>query len=389
MKLWLKRTFTPQGIAGALKKIAALPAGSRIDRSNAAQASHMFFGSISRQISFLFATHPPLDDRIRAIEPSWDGRLAVINDSPDVGAAGADSTADMFPGQAAQLTGAAIPDATRVAPESVDRFVSQAGNTNEASLEYAQTFQQQDPLNDAAREPFSAICLVYAMLMADSTENIRQAQLRLIDDFCGSAGCELTMRLQALLGDRDHRDNLSYLDLAMPALKTMSRDQYLKFMHTVLRLVTSDRRVMIFEWVLHRVLVKHLRPHFEGPQHLHGRIRGVGASPQAARSAAKLLAILASTGNSDFDAQLAAYKAGTAQLEVHEPFAKQEVFDFERINDALEVLRKLKPLAKPRLLKACIHTVEHDGVLRADEYALVQGIAATLDCPLPPVMGDA
>ena len=54
------------------------------------------------------------------------------------------------------------------------------------------------------------------------------------------------------------------------------------------------------------------------------------------------------------------------------------------MNAALGNLRKLKPLVKPALLKACAATVLADGAVSADEGALLQGIAATLDCPLPP-----
>ena len=44
----------------------------------------------------------------------------------------------------------------------------------------------------------------------------------------------------------------------------------------------------------------------------------------------------------------------------------------------------MKPLIKPTLLKACAATVLADGEVGADEGALLQGVAATLDCPLPP-----
>ncbi|MEO0415119.1 MAG: M48 family metalloprotease, partial [Verrucomicrobiota bacterium] len=64
-------TRNPDGIAGALKKIGALSAGSKIRHPMARDASHLFFGTALK--SDLFATHPPLADRIKQLIPSWDG----------------------------------------------------------------------------------------------------------------------------------------------------------------------------------------------------------------------------------------------------------------------------------------------------------------------------
>jgi hypothetical protein len=57
--------------------------------------------------------------------------------------------------------------------------------------------------------------------------------------------------------------------------------------------------------------------------------------------------------------------------------------NFTRLNDALRDLRALHPLAKPRLIKGCAACALTDGAT-SSERALLIGIAATLDCPLPP-----
>ena len=68
-------TRHPDGIAGALKKIAGFSAGSRVQSPNAPAASHMFFGRATGGFSGMFSTHPPLEERIRRIDPSWDGTV--------------------------------------------------------------------------------------------------------------------------------------------------------------------------------------------------------------------------------------------------------------------------------------------------------------------------
>lgn len=56
-------TRNPSGIAGALKKIR--DHGSRIQNPHATETSHLFFANA---LTSLFATHPPLEKRIAAIE---------------------------------------------------------------------------------------------------------------------------------------------------------------------------------------------------------------------------------------------------------------------------------------------------------------------------------
>jgi len=68
-------TRNPAGLSAALQKLGGT--GSQVKSAHAGEASHMFFGN-GMGTSFLgatLATHPPLAERIRAIDPSWDGKF--------------------------------------------------------------------------------------------------------------------------------------------------------------------------------------------------------------------------------------------------------------------------------------------------------------------------
>src|SRR4051794_24298760 len=65
-------TRNPEGIAGALKRIGAAVFGSKLLSPRAAEASHMYF---AEGIGTLFASHPPLNDRIARIDPQWNGKF--------------------------------------------------------------------------------------------------------------------------------------------------------------------------------------------------------------------------------------------------------------------------------------------------------------------------
>jgi Zn-dependent protease with chaperone function len=69
-------TRNPAGIGGALKKIAGYAMGSSLAHAKSAAIGHFFFAQGFRStFGGLWATHPPLEVRIRAIEPAFDGKV--------------------------------------------------------------------------------------------------------------------------------------------------------------------------------------------------------------------------------------------------------------------------------------------------------------------------
>src|ERR1700730_15716821 len=62
-------TRNPQGLKEALVKIAAMPDGSVLTTPHAEQAAHMFF---AEGLNRFFATHPPILERIRELDPHFD-----------------------------------------------------------------------------------------------------------------------------------------------------------------------------------------------------------------------------------------------------------------------------------------------------------------------------
>ncbi|WP_291322366.1 M48 family metallopeptidase, partial [Desulfonatronospira sp.] len=68
-------TRMPQAMEGALKKIRDISMTenkNHLNNPNAEQASHMFFTEAVSKFESLFATHPPIEDRIRRINPDYD-----------------------------------------------------------------------------------------------------------------------------------------------------------------------------------------------------------------------------------------------------------------------------------------------------------------------------
>ncbi len=386
-------TRNPGGIAGALKKIGGLAAGSTMRSASAREMSHIFFGQAQRfLLAGLMSTHPPLEKRIRAVDPRWDGQFPQVADEPMQESA-ADRAAAFATGAAAAtaLTAQAVPAAAdRIGTgeqslevrASADQVVNAVGRLDQAGLDGAAVLlgRLPEPLRHAAHDPFAARAMLYALVL-DTPAEIRREQLALVDRQAERGVAEELARLAPLIDNLDEQHKLTLIEMAMPALKELSDGQYRTFVGNLVALIKADHRIDLMEWVLHRLLVKQLKPHFEGLERLPVRYARVSS---VAAEAGVLVSALARVGGRSPDADRTAFAAGMETLGLEGTFDAEDDPNFSRLNQALAELRTLRPLAKPRLLKACAAAVLADGQVSAREGALLKGIAATLDCPLPP-----
>ena len=365
-------TRNPHGIANALKKIGGAPSGSTLSNARASEMSHMFFGqAIKLALGGLTATHPPLPIRIHAIEPNWDGKFLT-------GAPAGESSA------AAEGTvgfAAAAPASAGDMKHARDGIAARVGNPTPASLIEAQALIGGLPQRcvDAAHDPFSARALIYAVLLPEDAAAADQQRLALAKVTEPVVIAHL-VELESAAADLDNMQRLTLVSMAVPALKMLSRPQYVRFVADVIALIRADQRIDLFEWVLHRVLLKSLKPHFEGPAPESIRYHDLEAvRPQVAQ----VLSAIARAGANDTATQQRAFMAGIAAMSIDLQFDAAIDPNLTRLNAALRDLRAVHPLAKPRLIKGCAACALTDGATM-DERALLIGVAATIDCPLPP-----
>ncbi len=381
-------TRNPDGIAGALKKIGGHYEGSQIKSTAAGEASHMFFGQVRTLfLNNLTATHPPLEKRIKAIDPRWDGEFPLVASGVATQGREAAAGTSSFAGSSAAATSSPTPEPSGEITIGTDaQGITEAiGSLDGEGLAAARALiDTTDPvLKDAAHDPFSARGLIYAILL-DDDDSLRDRQITHIQNNAEKGVPAHTARLHNHLKSTDVVHQITLVEMAMPALKALSHPQFERFISNVIELIKMDREITLPEWVLHRLLVKELRPHFEGPRRTRPRY---GRIDQVAEAAGELLSTLARFGHHEPAEQEAAFKAGAAALELRRVTIAMDSRDdpnFSRLNEAVRTLAQLKPLAKPKLIKACAATAMADNHVSGLEGVLLQGFAAALDCPLPP-----
>ncbi|MFB3066074.1 MAG: M48 family metallopeptidase, partial [Planctomycetota bacterium] len=234
-------TRNPGGIAGALKKIGGLASGARVRHPHRREVSHMFFAqSFARNWNGEFNTHPPLLERVRRVEPSFDGKFRKIRDDPpeSVVRSVAAAAGPLFPGTD---FGRALASANRAAREgfgvsvgAMAAAVALVGRPLEPHVDYAKGLLASMPeaLKEAARDPYGARALVYALLL-DSDAKIREAQFQRLGEAADATVLAFVHKFEEALDALDTLYRLPLLDLLMPALHELSREQRETFLKNV------------------------------------------------------------------------------------------------------------------------------------------------------------
>ncbi len=278
-------TRNPAGLAEALKKIGGLAEGSRIRDAHAHEISHMFFGDAFAGSFFnWFATHPPLAERIRLLDPNFDGNFArtePVEEQAEVGRTSESVAARVAsrpdgPGgpsyasaQAAALAGLAAgarPSQRPARPMSTDsdRILRQVGQPQPEHLEHAGRLVASLPaaLVQAVHETYSARAAIFALLLSRDDQPTRQRQWQMLRQSVEPPVVKIVGQLSALIDPLPPENRLPVADMAAPALKQLSRSQYASFRQVVEALTAADGKIDLFEYCLRVVLFGWLDVHF-------------------------------------------------------------------------------------------------------------------------------
>ena len=374
-------TRNPAGLAGALKKIGGLAHGSRIESPHAEEASHLFFANGLGDS--LFATHPPLTERIRALDPSFNGKFPYVVE----GLASAISPA-LGTTQGLQQIPAVQGETRRFAAPFIAEHavVANIGQTTTQHLSYAADFHQAIPpgLQAAARDPLEAGALVCAFLLA-SDPSTRQKQLEDLAIDTSEAMRDETMRMRPEIQGMPLQAKIPLLDLALPALRRLSPQQFQQFRAAVKTLIASKTKADLFVYMLQKIVVRHLETHFFPEQR---PVTQFYALRPLAPDCGVLLSAMAYVGQENATEAYASFTQGAESLSraarCEIPLLPPDQCDLSRVDVALARLSQAVPQIKKNVLNACAQTVAADGVIQEGEAELLRAIADTLDCPVPP-----
>jgi Zn-dependent protease with chaperone function len=425
-------TRNPQGLKGALVKIAALPEGSALVAADAEQAAHMFF---AEGLSRVFATHPPILERIRELDPHFDPReLEVAAAEPDqdptaaevaghaagvvpgaglpaptagfsaspsgaavargqvagggLGGVGQIARSDSRPGAATAVGAGSAGAATSNSPAS--HFAAQVGRPDMAHIVHAQAVRLALPpaVRELTESPGGAQALVIALLIS-SDPVVRDQQLAMLSKSANAASLAVIQRVMPLAQALDPMLRLPALQRAFPALRRSTVPQRKALARLATQLIHADARIDVFEFCLAKLLETLLNDELDATAP-HGTVTLEGAVNEIAL----LFMVFAQIGTQDQRAARESYEVGISTvLPMRRPsFAAVEDWP-RKLSAALPKLELLHPFAKKAVIEGLVKTIANDEVLMEEEAELLRTVCALLHCPLPPLLpviaGDA
>lgn len=376
-------TRQTQGLAGALKKIAGVPEGSKLANADTEEVAHMLFGD-GVGYSALMATHPPLFERIKALEPNF--RSDQLRDlsarwsmTPPNG---------LDEDEALGLSAATPPPlpaekvAVTVTPPAV---IAQVGRPQANDYRRAGAITEAIPevLQRASRDHEEAVPLLFGLLHAPPGKVRDRQQVEL------HARQSKRMAQQAL----DYADRLDGLhpmlrlplaSLAFPVLRRRPRPELQQFLDTVYSLVHADGQVTLFEYCLGRLLHTQV---LEALDPARAWVPGRKRLADVSASVITLLAALAKEGHDNPAAAQRAFNAGLLRIfpRLNAAYAPptQGVAALEPVWPELDAV---EPMGKELLIEGLVAAVSSDGRLAVAESELLRAICASLHCPLPPML---
>ncbi|HEA54220.1 M48 family metallopeptidase [Marinobacter antarcticus] len=368
-------TRNPDGIGGALFKIGLR--SSYLDTTgHANDMNHMCFGESARmKFTALLASHPPIEQRINAIQPGLLARLKSRLRDTEPGDDLRSATAGPRPAGTSGFAGSS----------SIQTLSESVGTISSKGEDFAIHLLQRLPstFRNLLYTRAGAIQLCYAMLISELAEHTQAERLGLLRNHSlFGAQPDLLAKLLPTLQGLGEAVRFPALELAMPALRKLDPDERAELAENVRLLVDADNRVTLFELALTSFLSRHLGA--EAGRVTPVRYRRYNAVMPALQRLLSLMARAGARDNRD---------AGALYLEAIAGFANRGNHDFpilakvtmRELQETLTALNGLSPLLKPAVIDACGHCITYDSVIDVREYELMRLVADQLDCPMPPM----
>lgn len=336
-------TRNPRGIAGALKLIGSHSQHSRIRNGNADENSHLFFAEAISRWASIFATHPPLAQRIKRLEPHWNGKF---------------------------------PSTTANTPQSettADTKTDTASGTSPA-----ERLQQALPLLllHSSRQTEPAMALVCCLLLQQDDAS-RNRQLKLIKEMGPASLLQQVDQLCDTVASLSALQQVQLLQRLMPALKTLPESRFVVFEQLLQALLQAIPSLTLAPWLIRAFVTHNLAVQYD-PTEISKRYLTTPLNQHAAAIAQLLALVSAAAG--DTQQQQQAWQAGVAALGFS-PTDSQPEANFSLLDAQLPELLALAPQQKARLWQALEATVQADKLLQSDEQALLLALALLLEMP--------
>ena len=346
-------TRNPLGLASALKKVAGMSGAKREASASELESQHLFFASSGGFMEFLFSTHPPINERIRLIDPVFDG---IIPDVVPVQVVAPEPVAGFAP--ASRVAPPPLPIETRAVPTDLQ-------------IQDSLGFRGQipDALRSASQDPVSAMGLVLGLVLRRDPA-MRSAQLEKARNLAGGEVAREAERFEPLLRSLSAGSRVPLLDLSMPALRQLSPEQEALFRLAITQVgydAEDGLIVLLIQASMRRYLSKEKNP-----------ASRAGNLPMAC---GLVLSAVVRTSSESPEAQARAYGLGAGALglpDLDASLLESEAIDLQKVDDALAVIAGQSVYDRRKFVRACGVAMLNDGTAEEAEIEIVRAVGDSL-----------
>ena len=380
-------TRNPSGIADALKKIGGWSKHAKLQSARATEASHMFFGN--GVATLIFATHPPLETRVKRIDPRFDGHFATTTEVSH-------SLSELIDPRSLSLQLASVSASHQSALSGAEQLESHPQNAadhiGEPTPEHIEHVhglidRLEDRIAQDVREPLGAVAVIYALLLAPEGDETRSQQWLELEKSCDPRALAELKRVLPSVDRLAVEQRLPVVCLSLPALHQMSPPQVNVFRLTVRKLIEADRKWTLFEFAVQRFITKRLVQRLSSE---HLKRTSQPSLKEATKSFQVVLSSLAYAGGNSSDpkqafrkgAEVVAPQVGSMELLPRENCVLRD------LNLALDGLEKVASNLKRVMLDAFAECIAADQHVTLDETELLRVISDALGCPMPPIIAN-
>ena len=384
--------FTRQtaGLAGALKKIGGLHEGSQLtDKSKAEEVSHMLFGE-GLSVSSMFATHPPLLQRIRLLDPSFNEQQLQQLSARWMASPPDGMQEDLAMGLASSMpsspTPPPLPPLSGQISVTPPMVAAQVGTPAEDDYRRAGSIVESLPpeLRALAAQRENVMPLLLGLLIDGNAAIASNQRIEVVARLGEATAAQAWAVREQQLASLHPMLRLPLAALAFPVLRLRPRPELDAFLATTHAMVHADGQVSLFEYCLGKLLEVQVRESLDPARHARFGRRKPGNLKQ---EFATLLAVVAQSGNADPVAAQHAYLSGLQRVlpRDHLPYAPP-VDGVLALESVWEGLDALDPLAKQVMVESITAAISHDGRVSVAESELLRTICGVLHCPLPAML---
>mgnify|MGYP000294804791 CR=1 FL=1 len=372
-------TRDPDGIAGALKKIAAYGHSSYL-QADSEEVGHMLFGRGAH--SLIFATHPPLERRIARLEKGFKledidqlaKKLKKQEHREHIQAELAEQEQEKKQNQANNGF------------MDIDGLMADIGNPSHERILAASLLASTLPrgLSSSAHSlEWAPEVLFYCLLDADQT--MRDKQLLIVIEKMGDISERKIQHLVQTYGAVHTENRLPILEMSFPTLKRRPINEIKRIEKTIELLANVDNNIDSFEFLLTRLIKQYLfEAHTPNRTRLHGRKK----ISECADAVAVVMSALAAHGQKNDDQQglqlmQKSFKQGMKACGIHH---KNLIFsgDWQNQTDmALSRLDKLSAPEKSKLIAGLVACVLNDQKVVTAEHEMFRVMCALIHVPIP------